>query len=88
LWSQARENIETSISERHVKFLGGLAHEVDHVSLDLWTVGIIGFPVVEPMLVCAFELFRPPRLAAMMASACASWSGKVIVKLKLAICAP
>ena len=38
-------------------FLDSLAHYVDHVSLDLRTVGVIGFPMVEPMLVGAFELF-------------------------------
>src|SRR5262249_53416591 len=58
LGSQARKNIETSISKRPVNFLGCVAHDVNHVSLDLWTIGVIGFPVVEPILVGAFELFR------------------------------
>jgi len=58
LGSQARKNIETSISKRRVNFLGCVAHDIDHVSLDLWTIGVIGFPVVEPILLSAFELFR------------------------------
>ena len=38
--SQSRENIESSISERRVKVLDSLAHDIDHVGLDLFSLPI------------------------------------------------
>jgi hypothetical protein len=32
--------------------------QIDHVGLDLWNVGIEGLPMIQLMLVGAFELFR------------------------------
>ena len=54
---QTSENIESRISERRVNLLGGFSHEVDHIGLDLWAIGLIGLPMVESMLVGVFELF-------------------------------
>jgi hypothetical protein len=56
-----------------------LAHDVDHVSLDLWIVGVIRVPMVEPMLVSAFELFWIQDGGDDCQRLC-SWSGKVTVR--------